>query len=241
VNWPIDRICAEIASLRRRVDGLEGFTPYPGPPALDDLTDVTAPAPITDQVLGYNGSVWTPRTLAPSLSGAVMGVKIAENTTEMELDTGLDPAVTIPWDGTVPEDDEGYEVLAVEYAATLGSLLVIDIQVPWYMLTSPQLFALALFLPSSTAAIAANVFYAEQVLGGTAIMRHVLTATTGDTIRYSVRGGPTGVVGALVVNPGTYFDSGVPFTLGFSPGKSKSIITITELRASMASAGTFTP
>lgn len=133
-----------------------------------------------------NGS--TAGTLEFANGGKLVQFKSAEYTTRTSVTT------VIPFDDTVPQNDEGTEILTLAITPkSTSNKLIIECLLPMYDIGQASVAACALFQDSTAdaLAVAANVNYAANYFQQLSLV-HIMDAGTTGSTTFKIRVGPDG-------------------------------------------------
>lgn len=164
------------------------------------------------------GSTYTP-TASNALSGSIVQVV---NTIVTAQSSGL--TTQIPSDDSIPQNDEGSEVMTLAITPTNASnKLLITVGANWNQSTgATNGVVTALFQDSTASALSATIDYrANSTTSGKTILQHYMTAGTTSSTTFKVRIGPDSSATIYLNGDGTRFFGGV----------CNSFITIMEIKA----------
>lgn len=172
--------------------------------------DLTTTAPITDDVLTYDGTNWVPQAVAGG-SGAIAQV--------VNTQTGTSSTTTtiIPFDNTIPQNTEGGEFMTLSITPTDAlSTLIIEVHI-MCQVSAAAWVTIALFQDTTANALAATGHHDGN---GNQALVHKMTAGTTSATTFKVRAGMH-TAGTLTFNGAT--------SSGIYGGVCASSITITEV------------
>ena len=123
--------------------------------------------------------------------------------------TATTSTATIPYDNTIPQITEGFEILSVTITPkSANSKLFFNVLFNGYHSAENSAgFTLALFQSGVSNALSSQIFTVTNNNFYTRMMQHHMTAGTTSSTTFSVRGGAPS--GTLTTNSGTYMGGSV--------------------------------